>query len=456
MADSRPNIILILADDLGYGDLSCYGSKIHRTPHLDRMRQEGVLLTDFYVASPVCSPSRAAIMTGCYPQRVGLSEGYDFAVLLPGDPLGLNPKEISLARLLEGKGYATKLVGKWHLGDQPPFLPRQHGFQSYFGLPHSNDHNSHRPASDRGHLPKRYSEFRLPPLPLMRNEEILEQDPDQTTLTERYTKEAIQFIRSNKDGPFFLFMSHMYVHTPLHPPREYLERSLNGPYGAEVEHLDACTGRLLDELVELGMEKDTLVVFMSDNGAARKSGGSNAPLRGWKAETWEGGMREPCIMWWPGRIPAHGTCGELVAAMDLYATFAGLAGAELPCDRTLDSIDIGPILWGDGSGFESRNCLLYYRGQNLEAVRSGKWKLHIDPDLLYDLETDIGETRNVFDNNPDVVEKLTLYAEQARKELGDARRRVIGSDCRPAGWVSHPRTLTVLDSQEQLFKAEYD
>ncbi len=275
-------------------------------------------------------------------------------------------------------------------------------------------------------------------------------------MTGRYTEEAVAYIRAHRDEPFFLYMAHMYVHTPLHPPPEYLERSRNGPYGAEVEHLDYCTGRLLDTLVELGLEGNTLVIFTSDNGAARGSGGSNAPLRGYKASTWEGGMREPCLMWWPGRIDAGGRCSEIVTSMDFYATFAALAGGDLPGDRTIDGIDFGPLIGGDLGDRQPREALFYYRANTLNAVRSGKWKLHVDQDLLFDLEQDVGETRNVFDSHPAVVSGLRELAARCREDLGDERTGVQGRDTRPAGKVDNPRTLTTLDPDDPLVDAAYD
>jgi len=372
----RPNLILILCDDLGYGDLGCYGSTAHDTPRLDRMAQEGARFTDFYVASPVCSPSRAALMTGCYPKRIGLDSGHNFLVLLPGDPIGLHPDEITIAALLKRQGYATKMIGKWHIGDQPAFMPNRHGFDDYFGLPYSNDMQPDHSAK----------QYRFPPLMLMRNEAVAEVNPDQVSLTDRYLVEAVKFIRANRDKPFFLYLAHMYVHVPIYPPMKYHAASRNGPYGAAVAHIDFATGVILDTLRELGIEGRTPVVFTSDNGAAYPQNpdhvplaaaalgglGSNAPLRGGKCSTWEGGMREPFIAWWPGTIPAGGVNREVCTAMDILPTFARLAGTAEPRDRVIDGGDILPLLRGDPNARSPHEAFFYYGCGNhcLDAVRA--------------------------------------------------------------------------------------
>jgi len=436
----QPNIVLIFIDDMGYGDLGCYGSTKNRTPHLDQMAEEGMRFTDFYVASSVCSPSRAALMTGCYPKRVGLEAGTKFVVLMPEDPMGLNPDEITLPEILQTQGYETMLVGKWHLGDQPPFMPTNHGFDSYFGLPYSNDHYSDR--AYQKHLPKRFEDG-FNPLPLMRNNEILEKDPDQSTLTARYTEEAVQFIEQNKDQPFFLYLSHMYVHTPLFPAPEFLARSKNGRYGAEVGQIDHSTGVILDKLKELGLDGNTLVVFTSDNGSTGGAGGSNKPLRGRKGQTWEGGMREPCIMRWPGTIPSGSTCSELATAMDFLPTFARLAGGSAPTDRIIDGHDISDLMTGISGATTPYEAFFYYRQDVLAAVRSGKWKLHLGLRQLYDLEADIGEKNNLYSENSDVVGKLKQLADEIREDIGT--RGKPGQNDRPSGWVDDPVPLTTRD-----------
>ena len=448
---SGPNVIIIFADDLGYGDLGCYGSKVNYTPRLDRMASEGMRFTDFYVASSVCSPSRAALMTGCYPKRIGLDSGYDYGVLLPGDPIGLDSGKLTLPRLLKNHGYATKIIGKWHLGDQPEFLPSRHGFDSYFGLPYSNDMLPDHPNNDR---------FHFPPLPLMRDEEVTEIDPNQASLTDRYTAEAVRFIEEN-DGnktPFFLYFAHMYVHVPIHTPMKYMAASNNGVYGAAVAHLDQSTGCILDTLERLGIEDDTLVIFTSDNGAYSRDGGSNAPLRGYKGTTWEGGMREPCIMRWPGKIPPGTTCREIATTMDLLPTLTRLADGVLPVDHVLDGKDIFPLLQGRGDARSPHEAFFYYGrvDHTLHAVRSGKWKLHLLRNELYDLESDISEGQNVYNDQPQIVARLTSLADGCRQELGDAHTNTEGVGCQPVGRVKDARTLTSLDQMDPIIRSMYD
>ena len=447
----QPNIILILCDDLGYGDVGCYGSLANRTPRLDRIAAEGMRLTDFHVASPVCSPSRAALMTGCYPKRIGLDSGHEFCVLLPGDPIGLHPDEVTFATLLKSAGYATKMIGKWHLGDQPPFLPTHHGFDSYFGLPYSNDMLPEYFLCDRHHFP---------PLPLMRDDEVMEVDPNQASLTDRYAAEADRFVRrcAGVGQPFLLYLAHMYVHVPIHAPMKYLVQSLNGPYGAAVEHVDFITGFLLDTLAELHIDSDTLVVFTSDNGSECRQGGSNGPLRGTKGTTWEGGMREPCIIHWPGTVPGGTVCAQPVTAMDLLPTFAALAGVEPPPDRTIDGADIASLLVGESCEFLADRPFFYYGTGNhtLEAVRAGRWKLHLCRDELYDLESDLGEKRNIIAGHPEIVSALTRIADGCRADLGDAAAGIAGGGCRNAGRVADPKTLTRLEQMDPIIRALYD
>jgi len=450
MASPKPNIVLINCDDLGYGDIGPYGSMRNRTPRLDRMAAEGMRFTDFYMASPVCSPSRAGLLTGCYPQRVGLAAGYTQGVLFPADPIGLHPDEVSMGRVLRDAGYATCCIGKWHLGDQPPFLPKRHGFDRYFGLPYSNDME---PGNTR--LIEARGLAGMPPLPLMDGDGIVETQPDQAGLTHRYTRAADAFIRAHRDRPFFLYFAHMYVHNPLHPPADFLARSDNGPYGAEVECIDWSVGVLLDTLAELGLDERTLVIFTSDNGAwSGNEGSSNAPLRGEKGTTWEGGLRIPCIARWPGHVPGGTTCGELVAAMDLLPTFAGLAGAPLPEDRRIDGADIRPLLFGETDAATPHDAFFYYHGYHLEAVRSGRWKLHLRRRVLYNLADDIGETRDRLADCPEVAQRLEAMAEACRRDLGDAAVGRVGEGRRPCGRVEHSRTLTPMDPH--LEDAAYD
>ncbi|MEM7534796.1 MAG: sulfatase [Chloroflexota bacterium] len=460
---SRPNIILIFADDLGYGDLGCYGSQRNRTPHLNQMAAEGMRFTDFYVAAPVCSPSRAALMTGCYPRRVGLEGGDDFVVLLPGDSIGLHPDETTIPSLLKSAGYCTKMIGKWHLGDQPDFLPTRHGFDSYFGLPYSNDM-----APDLGRTLGTEQRF-MPPLPLLEDEAIVERDPNQAWLTDRYTAEAIRFLEANaqQEAPFFLYLAHMYVHTPIYAPQKYLRASDNGVYGAAVEHMDAVTGALLDTLKRLNIDDNTLVIFTSDNGSGDRKAGSNQPLRGFKGQTWEGGMREPCIMRWPKGIKAGSTCSELVTVMDLLPTFARLVGEDLPTDRIIDGQDIHPLLQGQPESHTPYDAFFYYGRTEtssaqptevgtLQAVRSGRWKLHLLRDELYDLDADIGEQNNIIADHPAVVTRLRALADSCRLDLGDSHTGLTGNRCRPVGRVDNPKPLTTFDEMDPHIRALYD
>ncbi|HUT12670.1 MAG TPA: sulfatase, partial [Thermoguttaceae bacterium] len=336
-ADDRPpNFVIIYCDDLGYGDIGPFGSEKHRTPNLDRMAAEGRRFTDFYVTSGVCSPSRSSLMTGCYPKRVGLHQNETGrGVLFPGNHRGLNPEEITIAEVLKARGYATAVVGKWHLGDQPEFLPTRQGFDSYFGIPYSNDMGHWKP------------QWQYPALPLMRDEKVIETEPDQSQLTPRYTAEAIEFITAHKDEPFFLYLPHTFPHVPLYASERFKGKSANGPFGDAVEEIDWSTGEILGAIEQLGIDSRTLVIFTSDNGAQNGPGGSNAPLRGFKGSTWEGGMREPCIMRWPGKIPAGTTCRELAGTLDLMPTLAKLAGTSAPADRIIDGKDIRPLLFGE-------------------------------------------------------------------------------------------------------------
>ena len=452
--NSRPNIILINCDDLGYGDLACYGSKVNKTPTLDRMAAEGVRFTDYHVMSPVCSASRAAMLTGCYPQRVGID-----GVLDPSDPVGLHPDEITVADVLKEQGYRTKIVGKWHCGDQPEFLPTNHGFDEYYGLPYSND------MGIQGN-PENY--HKRVPLPLMRDAEVIQEQPDQRGLTERYTEECVRFIRDHKDGPFFLYLAHMYVHVPLFVPRRFLRQAENGGYGGAVECIDWVAEVLFFKLERLGLDENTMVIFTSDNGSrARGEGGSNAPLRGTKFTTWEGGQRVPCIIRWPGKVPAGVVCDELVTSMDFLPTFARLAGTTAPQDRTIDGKDISPLVFGDDNAASPHEHLYYYRLRNLEAVRKGKWKLHISKGKafgtaeeftpeLYDLGADIGEENNVIEQYPEIVSELMAEAEKARQDLGDAITENEGTGKRPAGLVENSKPLAVYDANHPYIEAAYD
>ncbi len=438
----KPNFIVIFCDDLGYGDIGCFGATKHHTPNLDRMAAEGRKLTSFYVSSGVCTPSRASLMTGCYPRRVNMHQNEkELCVLFPVNQKGLNPDEVTMAEVLKGQGYATACVGKWHLGDQPEFLPTRQGFDTYFGIPYSNDMGT-RQGPGR------------PPLPLLRNEEVIEAPADQSTLTRRYTDEVIRFMREHKDEPFFVYLPHTMPHNPVHASDEFRDSSDNGRYGDAVEEIDWSAGQIFAALKALDLDEKTIVLFTSDNGAASRWGGGNGPLRGWKGTTWEGGMREPCIVRWPGHIPAGTACDELACTMDLLPTFARLAGTKPPAERIIDGKDIWPLLTGQAGAKTPHEAFYYYQMDQLQAVRSGRWKLHLPlkpkkrnwgkpepetPLQLFDLDRDIGEQDDVADRHLDVVQRLLTLAEKAREDLGDTDRP--GKNQRPAALVENPKPL---------------
>ncbi len=450
MNEKKPNIILINCDDLGYGDLGCYGSDVHKTPAIDKMAQEGIRFTDFYMSSPVCTPSRGALMTGCYPPRIDFGSFDGRWVLFPGQRYGLNPEEETIATKLKDQGYSTMIVGKWHCGDQPDFLPTRHGFDQYYGLPYSNDMGRQKGAGEE-----------YPPLPLIEDEEVLQEQPDQSSLTERYVEKAVKFIRNNKENPFFLYLAHMYVHLPLYTPDRFMKQSENGSYGAAVECIDWSVEVILEELKRLELDQDTLVIFTSDNGSRNDTGVSNSPLRGHKGTTWEGGIRVPCIMRWPGKIPTGNESNEIVTAMDLMPTLTLLAGGELSEDRIIDGKDIRPLIFAEEDAQSPRKVFFYYLQNNLEAVRVGKWKLHVrkgDKEIkeLYNLEEDIAESNNLYDEYPEIVKELKEYLESCRQDIGDAACRIEGANCRPKGEVEEPDTLTHYDPDHPYIIAMYD
>lgn len=445
--EKPPNIIIIFTDDQGYNDLSCFGSKTIKTPNIDRLAQEGMKFTHFYVAAPVCTPSRAALMTGCYPQRNSMAvtprvnedgSTRPGLVLFPDSiGYGLHPDEITIADMLRGKGYATGCVGKWHLGMSDPFLPTNQGFDSYFGIPYSNDMN---------------------PAPVLRNAEVFMEEADQDILTEQYTEEAVNFIKTNKDKPFFLYMPHSMPHTPLHVSDQFEGKSAGGLYGDVIQMIDWSVGEILKTLDELMIAENTLVIYTSDNGpwlSKGSHGGSAEPLRAGKGTCYEGGMREPCVMRWPKRIPAGTECSELATALDMLPTIAAITGATTPGDRTIDGVDVSMLFDGNPDVKSPRETFYYYKGNGLEAVRHGDWKLifprksgeeypygaappdfdrRVDvPEELYNVRDDIGETRNVIADHPDIVEKIHALADTIRADLGDARTGVEGAGIRPIG-----------------------
>ena len=446
---AKPNIILILADDLGYGDIGPFGSTQNRTPQLDRMAREGLRLTSFYGA-PVCTPSRAQIMTGCYAKRVSLPN-----VLFPASTNGLSDREPTVAQLLKAQSYATLAVGKWHLGDHPDFLPTRHGFDQYFGLPYSNDMGGRETASNPG-KPRR---DRRPPLPLVRDGLVIETVslPGQDRLTERYTEEAVKFIRAHQTAPFFLYLPHTAVHVPLHPGQKFRGQSTNGTYGDWVEELDWSVGRVLETVRELGMGERTLVLFTSDNGpwlTQGTNGGVAGPLRGGKGGTFEGGVREPTIVWWPGQVAAGASNDAVAANFDLLPTFVKLAGGSLPAQHPIDGKDLSDLFLGR-SRQSPHEAHYYFDGNNLQAVRSGPWKLAIARQnenlgakansarrtneafspTLFNLDQDLGERTNVAALYPDQVRRLRELATKMDADLGITRR---GPGVRPAGHVTKP------------------
>ncbi len=430
-AAGPPNVIVIFADDLGYGDLGCYGHPTIQTPNLDKMAAEGMKFTSFYSAAEVCTPSRAALLTGRLPIRSGMCSDTR-RVLFPDSAGGLPASELTLAEALKAKGYATACVGKWHLGHRPEYRPTQHGFDSYFGIPYSNDMDR---IPDKG--PKGRAAFFEPKsefwnVPLLRGDTVVERPADQNTITKRYTEEAIRFIRANSAKPFFLYLPHSMPHVPLFASGAFAGQSARGLYGDVIEELDWSVGEVLKALRESKLDKNTLVFFTSDNGpwlTFGEHGGSAGPLRDGKGSTWEGGMREPGIAWWPGTVPAGVTTQEMASTMDLYVTAIKLAGGDVPTDRPIDGYDITPVLTGKGKS--PRDTMFYYRGTKLFAVRRGPWKAHFltqtgygqpkaeehDPPMLYHLGRDPGEKTNVAKDHPEVVKRLQDVVLKHRKDL---------------------------------------
>ncbi len=408
-AVDKPNIVIIFADDLGYGDLGCFGHPTIRTPNLDRMAAQGAKLTQFYSAASVCTPSRAALLTGRLPIRSGMCSDKR-RVLFPNSGGGLPAGEITIAEALKTKGYATACVGKWHLGHLPQYLPTRRGFDEYFGIPYSND---------------------MKPTPLMENEKVLEEPAVQTTLTKRYTERAIHFIEQNKNKPFFLYFPHTFPHVPLFASDKFKGESLRGLYGDVVEELDWSVGQILSTLRKHGLAEKTLVLFTSDNGPwliMKLRGGSAGLLRGGKGSTWEGGMREPCVAWWPGKIPAGAVWSGLSGTLDIFPTCLALAGVRLPDDRVIDGVTMLPMLLGAGKS--QRNMMFYYRGTRLMAVRKGPWKAHLisqagygekpkkhDPPLLFHLEHDPSEKYDIAKRRPNVVADIMNEIERHRAKL---------------------------------------
>ncbi len=460
-ADARkrpPNIVLIFTDDQGYGDVGAYGAKGFETPNLDRMATAGVRLTDFYVTQPVCSASRAGLLTGCYPNRIGIS-----GALGPGSKIGIHEREVTLGELCRSKGYATAIYGKWHLGHHPKFLPTRHGFDEFCGIPYSNDMWPLHP--DYADLPADSAKRKrgYPDLALFENEKVVNARitrDDQTEFTTRFTERAVDFIRRNRDRPFFLYLPHPMPHVPLFVSDKFKGKSAQGLYGDVMMEIDWSVGEILRTLEQTGLDDNTLVIFTTDNGPWLSYGnhaGTTGPLREGKGTTWEGGVRVPLIARWPGKIPRGSICSEPAMTIDVFPTIARLIDAPLPPHK-IDGLDIWPLLAGTPGAQSPHEALyFYYHRNDLEALRSGRWKLvfpHKYRSLtgapgrngkpagysyptcgleLYDLGSDVGEQHNVAAQHPEVVKRLTALAERARADLGDSLTNVDGTNVRPAG-----------------------
>ena len=451
-----PNVVLILADDLGYADVGVYGAKGFATPHLDRLAREGVRFTDFHVAQAVCSASRAALMTGCYPNRVGIEGAME-----PWYRFGLNAREMTFPAMMKQKGYATGMVGKWHLGTPTEFLPTHRGFDEWLGLPYSNDQWPLHPEKPGV----------FPPLPLFDGDRVVNTNVthrDMEQLTAQYTARAVDFIRRNRDRPFFLYVAHTMPHVPLAVSERFRGTTTRGLYGDAVSEVDWSTGEILAALKQHGLEKDTLVMFLSDNGPWLVYGnhaGSAGPLREGKTTTWDGGTRVPFIARWPGHIPAGRRCDEMAMSIDLLPTIANRIGARLP-DHKIDGLDIWPLLAGQKGATNPHEAYFFYgvpfgvwSGAELESVRTRQWKLVLPhtyrtlgdgkPGMdgwpgeyrkqpvagpeLYDMSRDIGERRNVAAEHPEVVRSMLTMAERCREDLGDTQFNRKGAGVREPG-----------------------
>ena len=456
---ARPNIVIVFCDDLGYGDLGCYGATGYTTPHLDRLAAEGLRSTRFYVTQAVCSASRAGILTGCYPNRIGIK-----GALGPQAQIGIDDSEMTLGELVKQQGYATAAFGKWHLGHHPQFLPMRHGFDEYFGLPYSNDMWPFHPETT--HLPKERRSF--PDLPLIDGDRVAISavtSTDQRQLTTWYTEHAVSFIERNRQQPFLLYLAHSMPHVPLHVSDKYQGKSQQGMFGDVIEEIDWSVGQVMETLRKHGLDERTLVIFTSDNGPWLSYGnhaGSAGPLREGKGTSWEGGVREPFIARWPGVIPAGRVTREPAMTIDLLPTISRLTGAKLP-DHKIDGLDVWPIISGDPAAKNPHEAyFIYYADNELQAVISGSMKLYlphtyrtlagrpggrdgvpvkyeqrtITAPELYDVDADVSEAKNIAAENPQMVERLLALAEKSRADLGDSLTKRAATSARPVGQLT--------------------
>lgn len=455
----RPNIVIIFMDDMGYGDLECYGGFPYHTPNINKLSARGMRFTNFYAAQAVCSASRAALLTGCYPNRIGISGAF-----MPWSEKALHPDEQTIAELLHDQGYATGMVGKWHLGQKQPFLPLQQGFDEYLGLPYSNDmwpvQYDGTPVTDSSDW-----KFRYPPLPLIDGNNTIKEIrtlDDQATLTGLYTQRAAEFIKKNKSKPFFLYFAHSMPHVPIAASSTFRNKSGAGLFGDMMEEIDWSVGEIMRVLTEQKLTENTLVIFTSDNGPWLTFGnhaGNTGGLREGKGTAWEGGLRVPCIMQWTGVIPAGSICNSITSTIDLLPTIAGICKTALP-SRKIDGVNILGLLKQQQGKDPRDEFVYYYDANNLKGIRKGQWKL-VFPNIsqtykktqmghdgfpgkyasdtirlaLYDLRTDPGETLDVKEQHPDIVEQLHAIANRYRKELGDDLQQIKGEERRPAGAV---------------------
>ncbi len=448
-----PNVVIIFADDLGYTDLGCYGAKGWATPHLDELANNGIRFTSFYVSQPVCSASRASLLTGCYANRIGIH-----GALGPSAQHGIADEETTLGELFQSQGYKTAAIGKWHLGHHDRFLPTRHGFDVYLGLPYSNDMWPHHP-----------DKVKYPPLPLIEQNRVIVADvtpEDQRQLTTKYTERAMRFIHDNHDHPFFLYVAHTMPHVPLFVSDRFKGKSQQGLYGDVIEEIDWSVGQIMQALKQYKLEQNTLVIFTSDNGpwlSYGNHGGTKGPLREGKGSVWEGGVRVPCIARWPGHIPAGAVQSEPCMTIDVFPTLAKLLGADLP-KLPIDGKDAWPLFVGAKGARCPHEVYYFYYGDNeLQALRSGPWKLILPHEcrmlenrtpgkngqpagyrqvklartMLFHLDSDLGETNDVAEQNPEILQRMQKWIDQAHADLGNSLTKLKGKGVRPPGRLAN-------------------